>query len=521
VTGPGAGPAPRRFDALSYLEHHASVRPDQPAVWDGVTITFEALLGAVYALVEELLAREIGPGDVVAVALPNVWRYVALEIAVPACGATLLPLPPRLGHHEVDSALDRTAARLLVVDEPWLASDVGRAVASRGTPRVVTAESLPSGPRPAPDASVWCRPTDPARIVQIALTSGTTGLPKLASLSAELKQLTAEGFTSRLDIRPADRMLPMSPITQGVGEMCLYALRAGATLVMSHEHRFDAEQILGLITHARPSILGGVPTMLSRLLRAEGLPTADLGSLRATITAGSALTREVAEAWERRSGSATCSFYGAMDIGQLAVPRPDHDPQLKRWTTVGMPHDTAQWRITDPATGESLPRGETGEVCMRGPLVQDRYWGEAVGPYGDDGWAHFGDLGFVDDEGYLHIVGRIKDTIIRGGNNINPLEIEQILRTHPDIADACVIGRPDADLGERAVAFVVAAPGRFDVPTLGALLDAHGVARYKWPETVICVESLPLGSTGKVDRASLRRSLPSTRDEGESLALHQ
>ncbi len=513
-----SGPAPQRYDALSYLEHHAAVRPDHAAIWDGVSITFEGLLGAVYALVEDLRRRGIGPGDVVAVALPNVWRYVALEIAVPACGATLLPLAPGLGRHEVDSALTRTAARLLVVDEVWLTSGVGRAVAERADLEVTTAESLPVGPRPAPAGS---RPTDPHRIVQIALTSGTTGLPKLASLSAELKQLTFEGFTSRLDIRPSDRMLPMSPITQGVGEMCLYALRVGATLVMSHERRFDAEQLLTLIAHARPTILGGVPTMLSRLLGAGGLPATDLGSLRATITAGSPLTREVAEAWERCSDSATCSFYGAMDIGQLAVPRPGHDPQLKRWTTVGMPHDTAQWRITDPATGESLPRGEVGDVCMRGPLVQDRYWGEDVGPYGDDGWAHFGDLGFVDDEGYLHIVGRIKDTIIRGGNNINPLEIEQVLRTHPDIADACVVGQPDADLGERAVAFVVTGPGGFDVPAAGALLEAQGIARYKWPETVVCVESLPLGSTGKVDRQSLRRSLPSTSDEGESLALHQ
>jgi fatty-acyl-CoA synthase len=210
-----------------------------------------------------------------------------------------------------------------------------------------------------------------------------------------------------------------------------------------------------------------------------------------------------------------------MDIGQLAVPRPGHDPAHKRWTTVGRPHDTAQWRITDPATGETVPHGEVGDVCMRGPLVQDRYWGEDTGPYGDDGWAHFGDLGFVDDEGYLHIVGRIKDTIIRGGNNINPLEIEQVLRTDPDIADACVIGRSDADLGERAVAFVVAAPGRFDVTAIGALLGAHGIARYKWPETVVCVEGLPLGSTGKVDRAALRRAIPETTDQGESLALQQ
>jgi acyl-CoA synthetase (AMP-forming)/AMP-acid ligase II len=515
---PAQAQRPVRFDALSSLEHHATRRGATPAVWDdGATLTFDHLLGVVRALIGDLLVRGIQPGDVVAVALPNVWRYVALEIAVPALGAVLLPLPPRLGVHEVESALERTAARLLVVDTDWLGSDVVAAAEAHPTV-VLRADDLPAGPRPAPAGSRWRRPQDPDRIVQIALTSGTTGLPKLASLSARLKQLTFEGFTARLGLGPGDRMLPMSPVTQGVGEMCLYALRTGATLIMSHEPRFDPDAILALIGRSRATVLGGVPTMLSRLVHAASLPTADLTSLRATITAGAALAPEVAEAWELRSRSATCSFYGAMDIGQLAVPQPDDDPPHKRWTTVGRPHDTAQWRIADPATGAGLPRGEVGDVCMRGPLVQDRYWGEEHGPYGPDGWAHFGDLGFVDEDGYLHLVGRIKDTIIRGGNNINPLEVEQALRTHPAVADACVIGAPDADLGERAVAFVVTAAPEFDVAAAAEHLGSHGMARYKWPETVVRVDALPLGSTGKVDRRSLRRSLSAPSEDGDTHA---
>lgn len=515
---PGSG-GPVRYDPLSYLEANATVRGDTAAVDDdGVTITFDELLGAVHALVDDLIGRGVRAGDVVAVSLPNVWRYVALEIAVPALGGVLLPLPPRLGAHEVQSALDRTRARALIVDATWLGSEVAETVSRPPDMQLIDAETLPTAARPAPRELARRRSADPDRIVQIALTSGTTGLPKLASLSAELKQLTFEGFTSRLEIEPGDRMLPMSPITQGVGEMCLYALRVGATMVMSHEHRFDPEAVLALVTRSRATILAGVPTMLGRILHTAGSAGADLGALRATITAGSALTRELAEAWEHRSGSATCSFYGAMDIGQLAVPRPRRDPAEKRWTTVGMPHDGAQWRIADPADGRSLPAGEVGDVCMRGPLVQQRYWGEEHGPFAEDGWAHFGDLGFVDDEGYLHIVGRIKDTIIRGGNNINPLEVEQVLRAHPAIRDVCVVGRPDADLGERAVAFVVTSVSGFGVDDVAELFSAHGVARYKWPETVVHIDALPLGSTGKVDRQSLRRRLAPTTDRGESLA---
>jgi acyl-CoA synthetase (AMP-forming)/AMP-acid ligase II len=145
---------------------------------------------------------------------------------------------------------------------------------------------------------------------------------------------------------------------------------------------------------------------------------------------------------------------------------------------------------------------------MRGPLVQERYWREDEGPFGPDGWAHFGDLGFLDEEGYLHVTGRLKDTIIRGGTNINPLEVEDVLREAPAVRDACVVGRPDGDLGERVAAFVVAADGA--TPTLAELhvhLDRSGLARYKWPETVHVIDALPVGSTGKLDRRALRARL--------------
>ncbi len=232
----------------------------------------------------------------------------------------------------------------------------------------------------------------------------------------------------------------MSPITQGVGEMCLYALRCGATLVMLGERRFDAEAALTIATDSHSTILGGVPTMIGRLLHSPAFDPTALTDLRLTVSAGAPLPPAVAREWESRTRSPIGSFYGAMDIGQLAVPDPE-DPAEKRWTTVGRPHETAELCIVSP-DGSALPTGEAGEICMRGPLVQDRYWGEDAGPYEADGWAHFGDLGFLDEDGYVHITGRIKDTIIRGGNNINPLEVEALLREHPAIGDACVVGRP-------------------------------------------------------------------------------
>jgi acyl-CoA synthetase (AMP-forming)/AMP-acid ligase II len=460
-----AEPVP--YDALSYLRANAAVRGDALAVHDdGDQLSFAELHRAVLSLMADLRGRGVEPGHVVAVALPNVWRYVALEIAVPALGAVLLPLPISLGRLETESAIERSGASLVIGEDDELNTD--------GEPD--------DGPVAQPD---------PDRVVQIALTSGTTGRSKLASLTAELKQLTFEGFTARLGFTPEDRMLPLSPITQGAGEMCLYALRTGAALVMSHDARFDAERSLALAERTRTTVLGGVPTMIARLLHA--LDGTDLSALRATISAGAPLPPTVAREWEERTGSATCSFYGAMDIGQLAVPSPG-DPPEKRWTTVGRPHDRAELLIS-----------EEGEICMRGPLVQPRYWDDGTTPYADDGWAHFGDLGRLDEDGYLQVTGRLKDTIIRGGSNINPYEVEEVLRRSAAVQDACVVGYPDEDLGERSCAFVVPAHGR--APTLEdvtAHLEQVGLARYKWPERLRLVEELPVGSTGKLDRKRLR-----------------
>ena len=180
-----------------------------------------------------------------------------------------------------------------------------------------------------------------------------------------------------------------------------------------------------------------------------------------------------------------------MDAGQLAVGSP-RDPPEKRWTTVGRVHDCAEAMITPE-----------GEICMRGPTVQGRYWGEERGPYADDGWAHLGDLGFIDGDGYLHVSGRLKDIVIRGGANINPFEVENALRSHPDVLDVCVVGRPDPELGERPLAFVVARRP-LGLEDLRAHLAALGMARYKWPEFVERVAELPLAGPGKVDRRRLR-----------------
>ena len=453
----------RPYDPMSYLEWNARRRPHATAVWDEGEIEFGLLLEHVRRFQRVLAARGVKAGDVVGVQLPNVWQHVALELAIPDLGAVILPLPMSLGEHEMRWLGEKTRPALIVTGANL--EDLLRDVSAQ-----------PASADPDPD-----------RIVEIAMTSGTTGMPKLASLSARLKQVTFEGFTRRLEITEKDRVLPMTPLTQGIGGMCLYCLRAGAALVMLREPHWTPEHCLDVAAASRATVMVGVPTNVIRMLNHPVHPTA---SLRAVAVAGAPLPPEIAERWESSTLVPISSFYGSMDAGQLAVASPS-DPQPLRWTTVGRPHDRAEWQIAD------------GEICMRGDLVQDRYWGETYGPLSDDGWAHMGDLGFIDDDGYLHVAGRVKDVIIRGGTNINPYEVESMVRAHPEVIDVCVVGRPHPELGEVPVAFVVA---RTDLTKqdVDRFLQERGLARYKWPEVVHRVDELPLSGPGKVNRKSLR-----------------
>ena len=461
--------APVPYLPVSYLEANAAAAPERPAVLDPErTVSFGELRERVHAAAGALRKQGVGEGHVVALSLPNVWEYVALELAVPLQGAVVMPLPLSLGQAERRWALDKADVRQLV-DQP-------------------AAERLCSAPF---QGELQPPPPDPDRVVEIALTSGSTGLPKLASLDAGLKQATFEAFTTRLEVTPDDRVLPMSPLTQGIGGMCLYCLRRGASLVMLREPRFDPERTLRLAAEMRATLLVGVPTNVSRMLESPALADVDLAAARCTAVAGAPMPADVARDWEERTGSRVCLFYGSMDAGQLAVGSPS-DPQEKRWTTVGRPHDCAEVMITTE-----------GEICMRGPTVQRRYWGEDRGPFSADGWAHVGDLGHLDAEGYLHVTGRLKDIVIRGGTNINPHEVEAALRAHPAVVDVCVVGRPDRDLGERLQAFAVAR-GPLTLDDFRRHLDAQGLARYKWPEFLELLDELPLSGPGKVDRRRLR-----------------
>ena len=432
MSATAAKPVP--YDALSYLRANAAVRGDALAVHDeGEELSFEALHRAVLSLAADLRERGVEPGDVVAVALPNVWRYVALEIAVPAIGATLLPLPVSLGRLETEDAIERSGAKLVIGEE--------RRARHRRRPRRRPVRRARPGPRRPDRADLRDHRPLEARLAHGAPQAAhLRGLHEPAAARARGPHAAAladhAGRGGDVPVRAAHR--------RGAGHVPPRALRRRALARARRAHQ--RHRARRRAHHGRPH------AALARARRHRPLqpPRHDLRRRPAARRASPASGRSAPAA-------PVCSFYGAMDVGQLAVPSPD-DPAEKRWTTVGKPHDTAELLICDPE-GNAVEPGEEGEICMRGPLVQPRYWGEDETPYADDGWAHFGDLGRLDEDGFLHVTGRVKDTIIRGGSNINPFEVEDVLRGSALVQDVCVVGRPDEDLGERAVAFVVPAPG--------------------------------------------------------------
>ncbi len=359
------------------------------------------------------------------------------------------------------------------------------------------------GPDPGTRPPVEVRPSDPARII---VTSGTEGEPKMVLFSHDG---IGGGVANVLGaIRPDDdtRFLLLPPLSTGFGALGTYAAisRFGVTLVVTSV--FDPAGMFKLIERERITHLFGVPTMLAMMLEAkpEGV---DLSSLRVVGSFGAAMSEDRVRRTIDVFGARFVNGYGCSD-GAVCMTGWD-DPPEKIAATVGRPSPAiSHIRILDDH-GNELPVGDVGEVCARGPMSPLRYFNspDLDARYRfDGGWARTGDLGAIDDDGYLRIAGRKKDIIIRGGYNISPAETEAALLTHPAVAEAACVGMPDERLGERMCAFLVLRDGHRQ-PTLTEV-EAHltgvGLARIKYPERIEVIDAMPLNPTGKILKRVLR-----------------
>ncbi|WP_063008199.1 long-chain-fatty-acid--CoA ligase [Nocardia kruczakiae] len=483
----------------SILAEPARRRPDHIALVEGDRrLTFAELWRAAREQAGALIERGIRPGDRVALMCPNTAEFPRAYYAILAAGATVVPVHLLLTADEAEFVLRDSGATLLIC-HPQVES-VGAEAARRVGIACLRPEDLVG------DAIALFVPRSPLDTAVVFYTSGTTGRPKGAELS-HLNMVmcaTVNAFDAN-NVRAEDIALGALPLFHVFGQTVAMNSnwRVGATVVLMP--RFTAPEAIRLMVAERVSIFNGVPTMYHGLIEAAA-DADELPALRLCISGGAALPLPVLERFEEVFDAQILEGYGLSETSPTAaVNQPVFGP---RPGTVGHPVWGVDVEIADPGVSdriELLPAGSVGEVVVRGHNVFSGYTGnpEASARAVVDGWFRTGDLGVRDEQGYLRIVDRIKEMIIRGGFNVYPTEVEEALLRHPKIAQVAVIGVPDENYGEEIVAVVVPA-GELSAEEVIAYGREH-VARYKYPRRVEFVTELPLGPTHKVLKRELKQ----------------
>ncbi|MFI2203559.1 long-chain fatty acid--CoA ligase [Streptomyces sp. NPDC020192] len=494
------------LSVASILAENAKRRPGKTALVEGgLRLTFGEVWRRSLARAGALTALGVRPGDRVALMAPNTTEFPVAYYAITAAGGVVVPVHLLLSAGEVEHVLKDSGARLLLVHPAQ--AETGRAAAeATGVQVTVLGEEfdkLAADAEPLP-VYVTRAADDPAVIFY---TSGTTGVPKGAVLSHFniVMNATVNAFDAN-DIRADDIALGALPLFHAFGQTVSLnsTWRAGATLVLLP--RFDAARAIELMAEEGVNTFHGVPTMYVALAaaaaQAERLP-----ELRVCISGGASLPVAVLERFEEAFGAPVYEGYGLSETSPTATV---NQPLFgTRAGTIGHPLwgvdvEIARAEVEDRA--ELLPAGELGEVVIRGHNVFSGYLGrpEATAEALVDGWFRTGDLGTKDDDGFLRIVDRKKDVIIRGGYNVYPREVEEVLARHPGIAQVAVIGLPDELHGEEVAAVVVPTPGA--APDAASIIEwaKEHLGRHKYPRRVEFTDALPLGPSMKVLKREIR-----------------
>jgi fatty-acyl-CoA synthase len=499
--------------------------PDVEALVDvpsGRRWTYAEFDADVTALALGLLAGGIEAGDRIGVWSPNCPEWTLLQYATAKVGAVLVNVNPAYRSHELAYVLGQSGMRMLVSAVMHKTSDY-RSMINEVRPQchdlrevvyigegswddLVAAGSTATMDQLA--ARMATLSSDDA--INIQYTSGTTGFPKGATLSHH--NILNNGFFvgELVGYTEHDRICLPVPFYHCFGMVMgnLAATSHGACMVIPAP-AFDAAATLKAVEQERCTSLYGVPTMFISELGLNDFATYDLSSLRTGIMAGAPCPVEVMKrVVTEMNMSEVAISYGMTETSPVSTMTRVDDDLARRTETVGraMPH--IEVKLVDPITGRTVARGEPGELCTRGYSVMLGYWEQAdktAEAIDRARWMHTGDLATMDDGGYLSIVGRIKDMVIRGGENVYPREIEEFLYTHPDIADVQVIGVPDERYGEELMAWVVMRPGAEALTTEGVRAFCQGkLAHYKVPRYVHIVDGFPMTVTGKIRKVEMR-----------------
>ncbi len=482
-----------------WLGQRARVTPRRLAlVADGERWTFAELDARVDGVAGELAGLGVAPGTRVGALLDNGAAYVRLVHALIRLGAVLVPLNVRLTEGEIGWQVDDAGLRLLVHDAAH-AEVAGRVAAAR--PALATAPSErwdARGPVGAPASEVGRVYLDATHC--IIYTSGTTGQPKGAILTYGNHWWSAVGSALNLGLERADRWLAVLPLFH-VGGLAILLRSAIYGIPCLVHARFDPRAVNRAIDEEGVTIVSVVSTMLRRVLEARGdrpFPS----SFRCFLLGGGPAPRPLLEACARLGAPVVLSYGLTETASQVATLAPED--ALRKLGSSGKPLLPNELRIEDESG--VLPAGEIGEIVVRGPSVSPGYLGrsEATGSVIRDGWLHTGDMGYLDDEGYVFVVDRRDDLIVSGGENVYPAEVESVLLGHPSVEDAGVYGVPHAEWGATVVAAIKLRPGAsLDVESIRAFCRER-LAGYKVPVRVEAVDALPRTASGKLQRRRLR-----------------
>ncbi|HUP96804.1 MAG TPA: AMP-binding protein [Usitatibacter sp.] len=478
------------MNLLTWLERAARASPRATAIYRGdAPWASYGELGKRAACVAAGLRgrRGLAAGDRIAIVMPNAPEYLEALYGIWWAGLVAVPVNAKLHPREVAFIVEDSGARL-VIDDP------------RQVAHLAANEATGLAPA-APDALAW-----------LFYTSGTTGRPKGAMLShRNLAHMTYSYFLDVDAVPASGRLLHAAPLSHGSGLYNFTHLAVGAAQVIPESGGFDPAEILDLLESQAEVSFFAAPTMVRRLAEAASESSARANGLRTLVYGGGPMYAADLEAATRALGPRLAQIYGQgespMTITALSKAHhadTGHPRHRERIASVGLPHSVVEVSIRD-ADARAMPAGEIGEVCVRGDVVMSGYWRNPEGTRAAlrDGWLWTGDLGVRDEDGFLTLKDRSRDLIVSGGSNIYPREVEEVLLRHPAVAEASVVGRPDAEWGEAVVAFVVA---RGDPPPVAELdrLCLDHIARFKRPKEYRFVAQLPKNNYGKVVKSVLR-----------------
>ncbi len=489
--------------------------------------TYAELDADVDRLARGLLVAGIAKGDRVGIWAPNCAEWTLVQYATAKVGAILVNVNPAYRTHELAYALDQSGLRLLFSAEAFKTSDyramveevtsAPSAAGVRALERVVYLgtdewDEMVSGGDDLPADALRQRMStlEPGDPINIQYTSGTTGYPKGATLSH--RNILNNGFftTELINFTHEDRLAIPVPFYHCFGMVMgnLGCTSHGAAMVIPAPG-FDPTATLRAVQEQRCTGVYGVPTMFIAMQNAPDFADYDLSTLRTGIMAGSICPVEVMKRCISDMHMAEVSIaYGMTETSPVSTQTRADDDLERRVSTVGRVHPHVEVKVVDPVSGSTVERGETGELCTRGYSVMIGYWQEqelTAQAIDEDGWMHTGDLAVMREDGYCNIVGRSKDMVIRGGENVYPREVEEFLYGHPDVEDVQVVGVPDERYGEELCAWVKMRAGAEPVDAAAVREFCQGrLSHYKIPRYVMVVDEFPMTVTGKIRKVQMR-----------------